>query len=112
MPYFSFAGVASGSPDEVRQKLQSHVSPARWWLFFPRPPTAFEGRVSGERFAIRRVIRRRDYINPLIQGTIRSAPSGTIVEARAMLHPAIWGCLALFSWLLFRWPEEAKPGAL
>ncbi|SRR6266516_5511033 len=99
MAYFSFVGEAIGSADEVRSKLELHVSPVRWFRF-SSPPTEFQGRVDRERFSIMRVVRGRDSFNPWICGSIRSGPSGTIVEARLTLHPAMWCFLALWSWFL------------
>ena len=72
------------SAEEVTGLLAANVSKRPW---FGTPDTLFEGKVTGFRFSVSRVVRGMDTFNPLMRGSIARLDAGCLVRVVMTLHP-------------------------
>jgi hypothetical protein len=86
--------------EEIIGLLSKNVSKRPW---FGTPETVFEGKVTGSRFSVSRVIRGRDTWNPLMRGSVSPLEDGCLVRVVMTFHPVAiilmvgWSFLAAFS---------------
>jgi len=94
MPFYRFHLDVPASPDVVVQRLQSVVSPKRWfWSSYLMPllrdpsDRPFLGTVRRDSFKIYRNIWYRNSFLPIIRGRILGEPSGTRVYVTMVVSP-------------------------
>jgi hypothetical protein len=73
--------------------LLASVSKPRWSGVVDTP---FLGKVSGDRFAIRRVVHSRRSFDPMLFGRLEAWGEGTRLEVVMTFHPGTW--LLLIGW--------------
>src|SRR6267143_5209540 len=90
IPYKRLLIRTSLTPDDAAQILAQTVIPrSKWFPFWSRATSAFEGRVSPEGFNINRGIRYRNSFLPILHGRFRQTSDGTLVDVRMTMHPTV-----------------------
>jgi hypothetical protein len=88
LPSERFVLDAPAAPDEVRERLLSAVAPRRR-LSIRKPELPFTGRVEADSFEVRPVLRYRNSFAPIARGSFASGLTGTRIEVRMRMHPAV-----------------------
>lgn len=83
---------------EVLKRLAERIEPEkfRFGFFTPDKGKAYEGRIDGRKFKIKRIIFYRNSFLPLIWGSIESELGATVIRVRMRLHPLVNGFFWLF----------------
>lgn len=95
LPFDSFSIDTPLSASEAAARLANVVEPRRL-LRLGGGEKPFEGVVSGDSFAIRRVIGYRNSFLPEIRGRIEATASGSRVRGTMRLHPLVLVFMALW----------------
>ncbi len=87
------------SADEVLQRLRASVEPTRClqWPYAAHKP--FGGKVTDNRFELRRTLGSRTRPLPTVKGYVRAEAAGTVLEATLVASPAT--LLFVGVWLTF-----------
>ncbi|MEO6521027.1 MAG: hypothetical protein ABIN91_05085 [Mucilaginibacter sp.] len=84
--------LTSLTPDEILERLALNVNTdqrVNWFTNDSNNDYLYEGRISSQKFDIKRVINYRNSFNPQIKGTISTEKSGCRIQIVMSLHPAV-----------------------
>ena len=111
-PFRKFEFSTLMSPARAGAVLQKIVEPNKTFRSpFSRKHRCFEGSVDGDHFKINRIINYRNSFLPIIEGTFRPEPPGTIVTLNMrMIWPVVvfWGGMIL----MMLWSLVAEPSRM
>jgi hypothetical protein len=88
LPSERFVLDAPAAPDDVRDRLLNAVAPRRR-LSIRKPQLPFTGTVEADSFEVRPVLRYRNSFAPIARGSFASGLTGTRIEVRMRMHPAV-----------------------
>jgi hypothetical protein len=106
MPYYRFELASSLQPQAILERISAQVTAPRSFAAefergfrfgrIPGPP--FIGTVEADAFEITRDIRYRNSFLPRIKGRVRSVSTGSCIDVRMYIHPAV--AIIMVVWLV------------
>ncbi|MEG4120108.1 hypothetical protein QUA43_21900 [Microcoleus sp. N9_B4] len=124
IPFETLTITTSLTFSEVVSRLDEVVTPPKLFritLPFGSPPAKpYEGKISGKRFKINRIIIGRNSFIPIIEGDIHTQNFGCYIKIRMSLHKIVLGFMILWLWTtgsigmfsLFAWLVEPSVGPI
>jgi hypothetical protein len=78
------------SAEEVIRRLAAAVEPRkRFRISFLADHKPYQGEITGHRFSVSRIIGYRNSFLPTVDGVVRAAGQGAVLEATLMPHPVV-----------------------